>query len=163
MLNDELVETGSFVYKFVRDENWSLIIKATPEEAKRVSGMDYVEVKFLKTLTTSWGKVTVLSETDEYSLIQLSFTNSMVSFCKDRFVDIELLVEEDNGLKIPNSSIAEKPFFLIDKEYVTKGGNSSGLSVLRKEQGDEGETVKNVEISVYKEDDDVYYVDTGSL
>ncbi len=163
MLNDDLVEAGSFVYKYVNDENWSLVIKATPEEAKRVADKDYVEVKFLKTLTTSWGKVTVLSETDEYSLIELSFTNSMVSFCKDRFVDIELLVEEDNGLKIPNSSIAEKPFFLIDKEYVTKGGNSSGLSVLRKEQGDNGETVKNVEISVYKEDDDVYYVDTGSL
>ncbi|MBO4808670.1 MAG: hypothetical protein J5537_06465, partial [Lachnospiraceae bacterium] len=89
--------------------------------------------------------------------------NSMVAFCKDRFVDIELMVEEDNGLKIPNSSIAEKPFFLINKEYVTKGGNSSNLSVLRKEQSENGEVVKNVEISVYKEDDDVYYVDTNSL
>ena len=163
ILNDDLVEAGSFVYKYVNNENWSLVILATPEEAKRVKDMDYVEVKFLKTLTTSWGKVTVVQDTDEYSIIELSFTNSMVAFCKDRFVDIELMVEEDNGLKIPNSSIAEKPFFLIDKEYVTKGGNSSNLSVLRKEQSENGEVVKNVEISVYKEDEDVYYVDTNSL
>ena len=163
LLNDDLVEAGSFVYKYVDNENWSLVILASPEEAKRVSSMDYVEVKFLKTLTSSWGKVTVVKETPDYSIIELSFTNSMVAFCKDRFVDIELLVEEDTGLKIPNSAIAEKAFFLIDKEYVTKGGNASGLSVLRKEQGDNGETVKNVEISVYKEDADVYYVDTTSL
>lgn len=44
-------------------------------------------------------------------------------FCTDRFIDIELILEEETGLKIPNSSIVEKEFFIVPKDYVTQGGN----------------------------------------
>ena len=39
-------------------------------------------------------------------------TNSMVTFCSDRFIDIELLLEDEKGLKIPNSAIVEKEFLV---------------------------------------------------
>jgi len=162
-LNDSLLESGSFAYKYVNDENWSIVILVPNSEVERITSSDYVEVKFSKTLNTSWGKVELISNLGENSLISLSFTNSMITFAKDRFVEIELLLEEDNGLKVPNTAIAEKPFFLIDKSYVTKGNNSSEYVVLRKEYGENGETIKSISVDVAKEEDDVYYVDTISL
>lgn len=163
LLNDDLVEAGSFAYKYVTNENWSLAILVDSDEVNHIVSEDYVEVKFLKNLTTSWAKVTKVKDYGDKSLVLLEFTNSMVAFSKDRFVDIELLLEEDNGLKVPNSSITEKPFYLIDKSYLSKGDNSTNYTVLKREYNESGEYVKAIEVSIYEETDDVVYVDTSCI
>ena len=68
----------------------------------------------------------------------LTFTNSMVTFCTDRFIDVELILEDEAGLKIPNSSIVEKEFFIVPKDYVTKGGNSNNFGVMRETYTEDG-------------------------
>lgn len=163
ILNDDLVEEGTFVYKYVSDENWSLAIWVDSTEASRLLSEEYLEVKFLKTLDTSWAKVSKVKEEDEKTLLLLEFTNSMIAFCKDRFVDIELLLEADNGLKVPNSSITEKPFFLIDKEYVVYDEQSSKYKVLKREYNDTGEFTNSITVNVYEENDEVYYIDTADI
>ena len=88
----------------------------------------------------------------------------MVTFCTDRFIDIELILEDETGLKIPNSSIVEKECFLVPKEYVTKGGNSSNFGVMRETFTEEGEaTVEFVETTVYSETENEYYLDDTVL
>ena len=163
LVNDNLIESGSFAYKYVNDENWSIAILVANDDVEKITSNDYVEVKFSKTLDTSWAKVSLVNTFDEYSVIELQFTNSMITFCKDRFVEIELLLENDTGLKVPNSSIAEKAFYLIDKAYVTKGSNSSDYVVLRREYGENGEISKAVTIDIAEETDEYYYVETLSL
>ncbi len=163
ILNNDLVEANSFVYKYVFNENWSIVILVPNDDVKRITDEGYVKVLFSKTQTSSWGKATLINTFDENSLIELSFTNSMITFCKDRFVEVELMLEEDTGLKIPNSAIAEKAFYLIDKEYVTLGDNSSNKGVLKREYTEDGSNVRFVEILIAKEDDEAYYVDTSSL
>lgn len=158
-LNDDIIERDSFVYKCTNSENWSICILVPLEEVNRITSYDYVEVSFLKNHTKSWGKVNHIKSFEKYSLIELEFTNSMVSFAKDRFVDIELLLEEDSGLKIPNSAIAEKAFYIIDKKYLIYAENSTKPTVLRREYSESGELVRVVEISIYKEEEDVVYVD----
>ncbi len=163
VMNDDMVEEGGFVYKYVFNENWSIVVQVPNDEVAKITDSSYVEVLFSKTGTTSWGKVSLINTFDDTSLIELSFTNSMITFCKDRFVEIELLLEEDRGLKIPNSAIANKSFFLIDKEFVTLGDNSSNYGVLRREYTDDGSNVRFVEINIAKEDETEFYVDTSSL
>lgn len=163
LVNDDLVEAGSFAYKYVTDENWSIVIKVPKDEALKFTDGDYVEVKFSKTLNTSYGRIRFVSSDGDFSYFELTFTNSMITFCKDRFVEIELLLDKDSGLKIPNSSIAEKSFYLIDKAYVMQGGNSSSYGVSRREFNESGEIIKFIEIKIMKEEDDYYYVDTSSL
>ncbi len=163
LYNDELVEAGSFVYKYVFDENWSIAILVKNEDVPEITANEYVEVKFLEPKTTSWGRVSIANTFEEYSVIELSFTNSMVSFAKDRFIDIELLLENESGLKVPKSSLVEKDFYLIDKEFVSKGGNSNNLGVNRKESDGVNETVKFIEIEIYGEAEGYYYVDKSAL
>nr|MCR5671407.1 endo alpha-1,4 polygalactosaminidase [Butyrivibrio sp.] len=95
--------------------------------------------------------------------VVLTFTNSMLTFCRDRFLNVELITEDEKGLKIPNTSIVNKNFYLIPKEYVIKNNdNSSG--VLRSRYNEQGtETSEFVNVSVYSENEVEYYIDTIEL
>lgn len=161
--NDDLVNAGDFVYKYATGEDWSIVIKVPNNLVSRITAEEYIEVRFSKNGNSSWGLVKLVNTYEDYSLVELSFTNSMVTFSDERFVDVELILPEDSGLKVPLSSIVNKEFFLIDKDYVHLGNNSSNYCVLRREYGDQGEYVKEVTVSVYKETDEYFYVDKDSL
>ena len=88
----------------------------------------------------------------------------MVTFAPERFVEIELLVEEDTGLKVPNSSIAVNNFFLIDKDFVFIGGNNSNYGVNRQVISESGNiATKFTEVTIYDETEEEYYVSMSGL
>lgn len=165
LVNNELLANGDPAYKLSTDENWSVIIQVEDEAfAEQLVEEDYIEVKFLKNQYTSWGQVESFTNEAGDVFVELSFTNSMVTFCTDRFVDIELLLEEEKGLKIPNSAIVEKEFFIVPKEYVTKGGNSGNSGVLLETYDEEGNaSTEFVETTIYEETDTEYYLDDRVL
>lgn len=161
LISNELVGEGDAVYKLSTSEDWSIIIKVDPQKADELIAEEYIKVKFLKNQNTSWGQVSnVYALDDQNTFVQLTFTNSMLSFCTDRFIDIELILQEDNGLKVPNSSIVEKEFFIVPKDYLTKGGNSSTDGVLRQIYLEDGSTSSEfIETTIYNETEDEYYLD----
>ena len=84
----------------------------------------------------------------------------MVTFCTDRFIDIELILEDETGLKVPNSAIIEKEFFIVPKDYVTKGGNSNNYGVMLETYKEDGTpTTEFVETTIYGETEEEYYLD----
>ena len=107
------------------------MIPVTPERGAVLEEKGYVKVRFLKNQYESWGAVKLIHNADGNTYAQLSFTNSMVSFISDRFLDVELIINDQTGLKIPNSSIVNKDFYLIPEGYLTKGGDSSNDGVIR--------------------------------
>lgn len=164
MINSELVAAGDPVYKISTNEDWSLVIQVDETKEKELLEAEYVNVKFLKNQDTSWGQVSSFTNAAGDIFVELTFTNSMVTFCTDRFIDIELIMEEETGLKIPNSSIVEKEFFIVPKEYVTKGGNSNNYGVMKEVYNEDGtSTVEFLETSIYNETDTEYYIDDLSL
>ena len=164
LISNELIAIGDPVYKLSKAEDWSIVIKTDAEKEKELLDAEYVKVKFLKNQNTSWAEVSSYTNPQGEIFVQLTFSNSMINFCTDRFIDIELILEEDTGLKIPNSSIVEKECFLVPKEYVTKGGNSNNFGVMREAFTEEGEaTVEFVETTVYSETENEYYLDDTVL
>ena len=164
LINNELVAAGDPVYKLSTDEDWSIVIPVDAELAQELVEEEYVEVRFLKNQYTSWGKVESFTNIEGDTFVSLTFTNSMITFCTERFIDIELLLEDETGLKIPNSSIVEKEFFIVPKEYVTKGGNSGKYGVLLERYDDEGNVATEfVETTIYEETDNEYYLDDSVL
>lgn len=164
VFNDSFVEAGNFIYKYTNNENWQLCIFVPNEELSRIKEDDYLDVRFLKTQTNSWGNVHIVKNLEDGAIVSLSFTNSMVSFVKDRFVEIELLIEEDTGLKVPNTSITDNTFFLIDKDFIQEGVNDANYGVNRQAISDSGSvTVKFTEVNVVKKTDDYYYVQMSGL
>lgn len=164
LVSNDLIAMGDPVYKLSKSEDWSIVIQTDQEKAEELLEAEYVKVKFLKNQNTSWAEVSSYTNPQGEIFVKLTFTNSMVTFCTDRFIDIELILEDETGLKIPNSSIVEKECFLVPKEYVTKGGNSSNFGVMRETFTEEGEaTVEFVETTVYSETENEYYLDDTVL
>lgn len=164
LVNNELIAKGDPVYKLATNEDWSVVIPVDEDLAAQLEEEEYVKVRFLKNQYTAWGKVTINTNADGDSFAALTFTNSMITFCTDRFVDIELILEDESGLKIPNSAIVEKEFFIVPKEYVTQGGNSNSYGVLLETYDENGNaTTKFVETNIYDETETEYYLDDSVL
>ncbi len=164
LISNDLVGAGEPVYKLATDEDWSIVIETDAQKAEELLAEDYIQVKFLKNQDRSWGKVGTYTNADGQTFVSFTFNNSMLAFCTDRFVDIELILQEDNGLKVPNSSIVEKEFFIIPKEYLTKGGNSSKNGVFREFYLEDGtRSSEFIETNIYNETDTEYYVDDMML
>ncbi|MBR4767627.1 MAG: hypothetical protein IK088_01490, partial [Lachnospiraceae bacterium] len=164
LISNDLVGTGEPVYKLATNEDWSIVIETDAEKAEELLAEDYIKVKFLKNQDTSWGKVSTYTNDEGNTFVAFTFNNSMMTFCTDRFVDIELILQEDSGLKVPNSSIVEKEFFIIPKEYLTKGGNANKEGVLREFYLEDGtQSSEFIETNIYSETETEYYIDDMML
>lgn len=165
LVNNELIANGDAVYKLSTNEDWSIVIQVDDEElVDELLEKEYVEVRFLKNQYTSWGKVATYTNEAGDTFVSLTFTNSMITFCTDRFIDIELLLEDETGLKIPNSAIVQKEFFIVPKEYLTKGGDSGNDGVLLETYDENGDAVTQfVATTIYDATDTEYYLDDSVL
>ena len=166
MLSNTLMALEDPVYKLSTSENWSLVIPIEAVRGAKLQEEGFIKVRFLKNQYESWGEVKLLSNADGNTYLQLTFTNSMITFVGDRFLDVELILEDEKGLKIPNSSIVQKEFFLIPEAFVAPGGNNGGDSVLRQSYLENGEISSELlEIEVYNFDSESkeYYVDSSIL
>lgn len=163
-VNNTLIGGNDPVYKMITSETWYIVIAVENDRVERLQEEGYVEVKFLKNQDTSWAKVNILGAGEENTLVSLEFNNSAITFAKDRYLEIEIILDDDTGLKIPNSAIVEKEFYLIPKEYVTKGGNSAQDGFMRETYDENGNvSTEFIEAVIYSESDTDYYVDTSVL
>lgn len=166
LVNLDIFEAGSPAYKLSTDENWSLVIPVDPEEDIRLVEMDYIKVTFLKNRYECWGKAKLLNNSDGNTYLQLDFNNSMVTFSGDRFLDVELAVMDQKGLKIPNSSILSKEFFVIPEEFAVESNTDSRRSISRQIYAEDGSiSMEKLDLEIYDYDADehVYYLDCDVL
>ncbi len=154
-----LVTDQEMAYKLIDSENWSMVVPMKPERATELEEAEYVKVRFLKNQYESWAKVTTLYNADS-TFVQLDFTNSCITFAQDRFINIEIMLSQEEGLKVPNSSIVEKDLFMIPKEYRMDSRNSKDGGFWRREIDENGnEKDVFVDCKIYHNDDEFYYVD----
>lgn len=163
LISNQLVAQGDSVYKVCISEEWSLVFPIDEETGRQLLGEEYIKVRFLKNQDEAWGKVALLHNSDG-TYLELQFTNSMITFAVDRFLEVELILNESSGLKIPNSSIAEMEFFLVPEAYVTQSGNNKSYGVLREKALEDGTvTSEYVQTSIYSNKDGEYYLDMSAL
>lgn len=163
LVNNNLIAEGDPVYKIITDENWSVALSVDEKMAKSLTELGFVKVRFLKNQDELWASVSETRGSDQKPLILLSFTNSMMTFCTDRFLDVQLITEERRGLKIPKSAIVKKNFYVIPKEYLTKGENGV-QGVLKKGWSKNGrESVEFKRVTVYNETESSYDIGDASL
>ena len=164
LINNTLVKSGDPVYKLCTNEEWSVVIREDdPEKVQELVDLEYVKVRFIKNQHESWGKVDTFTNPEGETFVKLTFTNSMITFCRDRFINIELITEDEKGLKIPNSSIVTKSFYLVPKDYIIKN-NDGTTGVLRVKYDEQGnETSEFIDVVIYNESDTMYYLGMENL
>lgn len=163
IVSNQWVDTGSVAYKLVTDDEWSIIIKLTPEQAKDLSDQSTVTLRFAKDNIETSARVEVFSN-GESNYASLSLSKYMVRYISDRYIDIELVASLAEGLKIPTSSVAKKDFYKIPLDYLVTDEDTS-------EEGfykyiyDENNEMKAAfyKTDIYAKDDEFCYVDTSDF
>ena len=88
----------------------------------------------------------------------------MIRYVNERYLDIELIIEDESGLKIPKSAEVSKDFFVVPKSYLTQGGNSSSEGVMRQTEDAKGNPITEfLQVTVYYEEDEVIYLDPNAF
>ncbi|MFQ9934502.1 MAG: HlyD family efflux transporter periplasmic adaptor subunit, partial [Lachnospiraceae bacterium] len=95
-----------------------------------------------------------------YGKIQLN--RYMSTYVKDRFLELQIVEEQIEGLKIPKTSVVEKEFYTIPVEYMGRGGDSSDMGFFKKTYDEnQNESIVFVTPTIYKATDEFYYIDTS--
>ncbi|MFI3237508.1 MAG: HlyD family efflux transporter periplasmic adaptor subunit [Lachnospiraceae bacterium] len=160
-MNNDLVGTDDFVYKYCNNENWSVAFVSDDEDLNTyLVEESVVRVTFLKNGFELWGSVSTSINSMQETVIELSFTTGSIHFSSERFTDIEIELEDESGLKIPVSAIAEKEFFLIPEEYVLYDDYDASYYVNLESYLENGEkTVLKEAVEPYYYLDGLYYIE----
>ena len=163
---NEEIPSGNAIYKLVSDENWSVVIELTAEqfeklheqETEKENATPVTTITFLKNDLTTTVEYQTFQKEDGY-FAELKLSKYMVQFINDRFVDVELSVNSAEGLKIPNTSIIEKEFYLVPPEYFTEGGDSEKTGLVKEVYDEKGNlSLEFVTADNYYEKDGYAYV-----
>lgn len=160
----EIINAGDSVYKLVTSENWYLVAPLTKEEKRSLNDKETVRINIhnsSKNITCNFR----LTEVDDKFFIIIALNQQMVNYINERFIDIVILMDQKNGLKIPNSSITEKDIYKIPEEFLSKGSDSMDENFLNvKQLNEQGEvTIKQVKPVIYKTEDGICYVDPNNF
>ncbi len=153
------ISTGDTVCKLITDENWNLVIPVENDTVKNFENASTIRIRFKKDGTVTRASLTIQKKEDTSFLI-LGLSDSMIRFATDRFIEVELLMDEESRLKIPNSAIVTKNFFTIPMEYFQKGNNSNDMvDMVRKTGKNEENEAEFVALNIYFSTETNYYVD----
>ncbi len=158
LTNNSLVGIGDPVYKLLTSENWQLVIPVDSQRAFELKEEQYVKVRFLKDRQELWASVDLIPGDADTIYVVLGFNSCMISYCTDRYLDIELIESNEDGLKIPVSSIAHKEFFLVPKEFVLEERDDTCKVLLKTFTEDGSSSEEEMFIEIYSANEEYYYV-----
>ena len=128
----EKLSAGSPVYRIVKGQRWKLILSVNEDDYNRMNNLrtekkNTVQVNFRKDNFVTTAPYLCQKKDDGY-YITLTFDNYIQRYLNQRFLSVELLLSETDGLKIPSSSLVTEQVYKISQKYLTKGSNSSSSS-----------------------------------
>lgn len=162
--NQKSVSAGDPVFKLITDENWALYFPLDEALKLELTANERIRFRFLKDNITFAAPFSIVEVNGE-AFGKIELDNSLVRYATDRFLEIELVMNKQSGLKIPTTSIVDRSFFSIPEEYVLKNEDTDQEIVLKVEHfGEDGSSsVKYVTANVYKYTDGSYLVDKQLL
>lgn len=157
------VSAGDPAYKVLTDEDWNIVVPIDEAAYQSLQGNSTIKIRFLSDSETANATYTFRDLNGVHYLI-LSLNNSMIRYANDRFEEIELQKPEQNGLKIPNSAITNKSFFVVPKHYFSQGGDSSNYGVLLVKESTEGPSELVFQpTELFYETEDAYYISEDTM
>lgn len=160
----EIINAGDPVYKLITSEDWYLVAELSDKQADELKDQETVTINIhnsSKNIRCNFE----INKHDNKNFIIISLNQQMVNYINDRFIDVVILMDQNNGLKIPNTSIAKKSVYKIPVDYLSQGSDSTSKTLLNiKALDDKGEvTIKQISPDIYKVDDEYCYVDPNDF
>lgn len=158
IISGQLVEAGTPLYKMIPSDSFSIIFQMSEEDQVTYWENKTITIYFPDIDKTITGAFSFIFDQERNRYARVDFSDYGYMLANTRFTNIEICSNLIEGLKIPTSSLVNKDFILIPKDFRTKGGNTNqyGCMVQYYENGELKS--KFVPISIIGEYDDKYYL-----
>lgn len=160
----DVITAGTPVVKIIPSETWNILAPISDDQLSALSDKNHVRF----TINNSSYYITMPFEIinkEDGNYINITLDKYLLNFISERFVTVEIYMEEDMGLKVPVSALVDKEVYKIPISYLSAGGNQSASNRFNVQVRDEnGEiTIKQVTPNIYKTDEEYCYVDPLSF
>lgn len=160
---DTAIAESTPIYKIITSESWSIVLNLTKEQytklvekEKNASSTPRVSIRFMKDGFETNVPFKTFTKGDGY-FAKLSLEKYMITYMEDRFVEVELLLNSAEGLKIPKTSLLEKDFYSVPLSYFTTAGENNATGLVKKVYSESGEVnYEFVETNIVSKVDDEY-------
>lgn len=153
LLSLQLINKGESAYRLVTSDVWYIYVQLDSTQAMELADSTTVNITFVDSdikCSADFSQVTSNGKT--YGKIKL--TKYMINFINDRYVRINLTEQNEQGLKIPVTSVFNKSFYTIPKEYLTPSN-----TFIRKYYDENGQVkTEAIEANIYDSDEKYYFV-----
>lgn len=148
------VAGGTQVYKLVHSDYWSIAFKMDAKDLEKYADKKTLDIYIPSAdMNIKAGFSMYLTE-DGKTYALLNFDKYMIEFINDRYLDFEIIADENEGLKIPKSAVFDEDFFLIPSEYVTMGANDIGRGFNKEVNADGVKSIQFVRTDIYYNDEE---------
>lgn len=155
----EMLPISSPVYKLISSEQWNLVLLLNEDQYTKLSGKDYVKFTVLDDGMEMTGKLSLMQKASDYYAV-ITLNKHISNYLSERFLEVELDFNTVEGLKIPNTAIIEKDFYLVPNEYFSMGAESTETGLIKEVYSENGEVSYTfVPTEVYFQDEAYAYVD----
>ena len=131
LISSGLYAAGAPAYKIITSDEWQITCPITPDQYPTFQEKKRMKFTIEKNDFTFTAPVEFVQKASQYYVI-ITMTKYGPNYLKDRFLTLDIILSEENGLKIPKSSVVNKEFYLVPLECLTEGGdsNESGLTLV---------------------------------
>ena len=146
------IQTGDSVYKLITSENWTLMVPLTDQMAAALAGRESIQVKFVKDGESQNGSLSIVNIGSQ-KVAKIEQINGMTRYAGDRFLEVELVINTQSGLKIPVSSIVEKEFYTVPLDFLTQGDNGDTQGFLKQIGSGDSSSSEFIDATIYRQVD----------
>ena len=159
IISNDLVEKGSEIGKLVRDETWTIVIPLEEEEAQTYAETSAIRVRFPSDGNSARCDFSVITNKDGSSYGVLTFYQYMIRYAAKRYIELQIVQDIEEGLKIPKTSVIDKDLYTIPKEYYIEATDTAEGGFLMEVPDEDGNlSVRLISPTIYDSDEDYYYV-----
>ena len=167
LTSGDILDTGSTVYKLIADENWHIVCEINKDQAAMLEEEESIRFTINGSSNEYKSTFTLISKGNDMFYLDISLNKYMVDYINERFLNIEIILNKIEGLKVPNSALLEKEVDKIPKDYILEEEDafSKTVNIIRYDEDATSSDAEeqNIELIIYKTDEDFYYVDKDAF
>lgn len=171
----EKVDMGEPAYKLITGEDWTIVLnvqedlyqklsKRQSEDKREGQEVSYVNITLSRENINITVPYELYKKENEY-FAKITMDRYVIHYINDRYLEVEISMNQAEGLKIPTSSILKKEFYAVPSEYVTEVGDDGSVGLIKEVYDKSGEVSYSfVEVSnYYATEDGITYVDKDTF
>ncbi len=156
----DIVSADSAIVKIIPSESWNIVAPISTDQIEAISQKSKISF-YINNSSYIISMPFEIIDAQDGSYINISLNKYLANFLSERFVSVEIIMDDDTGLKVPVSAIVNKTVYKIPINYLSAGGNQNSSNRINIQIRDEKNdiTIKQISPTIYKTDEKYCYVD----